>query len=561
MPTIIPTRRPDNIRSMAECRLFTALQEGLSDEWTVVHSLPWIEDEGGHISEGECDFLLLHPRHGMLAVEAKSGEVRYDGSQKQWYYGNGKEMKDPFLQAQDSVKRLNRLLNNKVLAWRGANLAHGHAAAFPETDRMTGPIPPHVSPGIVLFKSDMDRLEDWATGVLERFARDDSGAAALKPDQMTRVLDVLLPVFYIHRSVAETLADRDERLFRLTQEQIKVLDHTGHNRRLLIEGCAGSGKTVIAKEDAARLADEGARVLFVCFNVPLAEAVRGSLADRASGIDVMHFHGLCEQVVKECGGAWPEDAGAFTQDFFDTGCPQLMLDHVPGFQKRYDAIIADEAQDFCAEWWLALDELLADKKTGVMHLYTDPKQNIFERDNALPFNEPSVRLDVNCRNTSEIAQLVHTYGATPAGHQGDPESGDVAVHGPDPVVREVASAAEERAAIEQAVAEAIQNHAIPPERIVVIGAHRLEHSALAGVEKLGAHPLEDESAAIPFDGAQGRPGVVRYATIWRFKGLECDCAILTGFDVAKAEAGDVRERRLLYVAASRAKHLLCALKR
>ena len=40
--------------------------------------------------------------------------------------------------------------------------------------------------------------------------------------------------------------DREAELFRLTREQIHVLEMMGHNKRLLVEGCAGSGKTVLA---------------------------------------------------------------------------------------------------------------------------------------------------------------------------------------------------------------------------------------------------------------------------------------------------------------------------
>jgi len=42
-------------------------------------------------------------------------------------------------------------------------------------------------------------------------------------------------------------------------------------RRAVILGVAGSGKTLIAAEKARRLAAQGFDVLFTCFNRPLAE--------------------------------------------------------------------------------------------------------------------------------------------------------------------------------------------------------------------------------------------------------------------------------------------------
>jgi len=562
MARIIPTRLPDDTKSTAERRLFPALHEGLGDEWTVIHSLPWLDDtragtapSSAPLREGECDYLLLHPRHGMLALEAKSGDVRYDGKTKAWSHGDGTPMKDPFEQAQRSSHFLDGLLRRRVKEWTRARLPFGHAVAFPETDKMTGAFPPHVTPHVLLLRSDLERVESRVVQVLAHYARA-AGAARGKRDarggldgaSFDRVLEALLPVFYVHRSAAARLEDREADLFRLTREQIRTLDMVGRNKKLLVRGCAGSGKTVLAREDAARWSDEGANVLFVCYNIPLAEYARERLAERAPGVDVFHFHGLCTEVVDACGGAFPD--GPNTQEFYDVTCPELLLEHLPGYPKRYDAVIADEAQDFRAEWWKALTGMLADPASAVAHVYTDPRQNIFGRDNTPPFTEPVVTLDRTCRNTAEIAELVRAYGDVDAPRG---EAHALSVHGPDPVTRAVVSDDEERAAIDEAVAAAIDEHAVTPENIVVIGAHRFEHSALSDREAIGAHPLVDDVAA--------GPGVIRYATVWRFKGLECDCAILTGFDVGGAEAGDETARRLLYVAASRAKHCLWILRR
>ena len=55
------------------------------------------------------------------------------------------------------------------------------------------------------------------------------------------------------------------------------------------------------------------------------------------------------------------------------------------------------------------------------------------------------------------------------------------------------------------------------------------------------------------DGAEvvTDPSAVRYVTVYRFKGLEADCALLTGFP-----ADDSRHTAATYVAASRARLLL-----
>lgn len=46
------------------------------------------------------------------------------------------------------------------------------------------------------------------------------------------------------------------------------------DRRMVVTGCAGSGKTTLAAAHAKRLARDGARVLFACFNRGLGDHLR-----------------------------------------------------------------------------------------------------------------------------------------------------------------------------------------------------------------------------------------------------------------------------------------------
>jgi superfamily II DNA or RNA helicase len=51
------------------------------------------------------------------------------------------------------------------------------------------------------------------------------------------------------------------------------------DRRVAVAGPAGAGKTLTAAEKAPRLAAQGFDVLFTCFNRPLADHLRRTLAD------------------------------------------------------------------------------------------------------------------------------------------------------------------------------------------------------------------------------------------------------------------------------------------
>ena len=160
MARMIPSTCPSDTPSGAERTLFSALAEQLDDEWTVIHSLPWLDDTRRRLQQGECDFLLVHPRHGMLAVEAKSGEVSYHPERKRWERHGRPINKDPFLQAQRSVHTLNGLLNRDVAGWSRGGLPFGFAAALPDCDRLIGTFPPHVSPDLVILKQDVPQLTE-----------------------------------------------------------------------------------------------------------------------------------------------------------------------------------------------------------------------------------------------------------------------------------------------------------------------------------------------------------------------------------------------------------------
>ena len=66
--------------SAAEKVLFKEFARQLGPEWTVLHSVHWLARDGGRSRDGEADFLLAHPRHGVLIMEVKGGAISRDGA-------------------------------------------------------------------------------------------------------------------------------------------------------------------------------------------------------------------------------------------------------------------------------------------------------------------------------------------------------------------------------------------------------------------------------------------------------------------------------------------------
>ena len=126
------------------------------------------------------------------------------------------------------------------------------------------------------------------------------------------------------------------------------------------------------------------------------------------------------------------------------------------------------------------------------------------------------------------------------------EPAEFAEEGFAPQQHNVFSQEEELAAVEKIVGDLVNNKKFSPSRIVVVGRRRLQNSAFADCAHLAGVPLIDEALG------ENDPDGIRYATIFRFKGLEADCVILTGF--SRPEQG--KPHTELYCAASRAKFLL-----
>ncbi|MBZ9067305.1 NERD nuclease, partial [Escherichia coli] len=66
MAEMIPAFGPIDNNSYGEKTVYTLLKEGLSDDFTVIHSLPWLSAATRNLGvklppSGEIDFLVLHP--------------------------------------------------------------------------------------------------------------------------------------------------------------------------------------------------------------------------------------------------------------------------------------------------------------------------------------------------------------------------------------------------------------------------------------------------------------------------------------------------------------------
>jgi len=124
MARMIPYPLRLDVKSPAEKRLYDLFSVQLSDDWTVFHGVPWQARDVRHgAKDGEADFVIAHQDHGILILEVKGGQIRYDGPSGQWYSSHY-TIKDPFEQAKGSKYSLLGVLK-ELPYWRTHKITLG----------------------------------------------------------------------------------------------------------------------------------------------------------------------------------------------------------------------------------------------------------------------------------------------------------------------------------------------------------------------------------------------------------------------------------------------------
>ncbi len=543
---MVPPQPSPLTESRAERLLFAELARQLPADYTVLHSVKWLARRGGGLQDGEADFIVAHPQHGILVLEVKGGAISRNGPAGKWRSRaqNGKiyEVKDPFDQAQRSMRALVDKLGDAPTT-RPFTYPFARAVAFPDTlvgGTYLGPAAPRE---LIIDSRDLTNLlpalqRPWATA--KGPGPGEAGVAAL--------VDLLQPTFELARpGLAGAILEERAALIRLTEQQFALLDFLGNHRRVAVSGTAGSGKTLLALEEVRRLARQGFRVLFTCFNKALAawarEALRQDLGADMERVVVNNYHDLAADFAQRAGITLPADVAALAPDeatrFFQEVLPQHLLDALAVVSDRFDAVVVDEGQDFADGWWVTLEELLVDPDDGILFVFYDDNQRIFGQRGSYPIPPPHFTLTQNCRTTRRIHEVAATYRTegTPTTCPG-PE-------GRSPVEITVAPG-DEITALRKVIHELVVEEGIPLDDIVVLTPRGPKTSRLMEGTRLGNFTVT---------WGDGGPKAVPCRSIHAFKGLESPVVILAEPERVHAES----LAPLLHVALTRAQHHLVVL--
>lgn len=555
MAKLFPVMDPNDIENPGERRVAKALVDQLPNRVEVFHSFNWLRKDGrGMLLEGECDFVLLDPNRGVLFVEVKGGSLIFNG--QEWIREVGHDRrslnKDPFSQASKSMYNIVDLIQKSFPNRSGQRpFTYGFAVAFPDC-RISGPLPPSIQPELLLDASRIKDLENSIVRVFKAFDRGDSRKLSVK--EIESIRESLYPKYELLPVLWRKIEDQEERLQRMTNEQMRILDILANHRKALIRGVAGSGKTILALAKAQSLARSGMRSLLLCYNRPLKDWLIQSVPESfRDNLVIDNYHSLAIRMCNLANVPLQKDKVVSTietgfeglyyqivEDYWSTTIPDGLMQACErlGQEHKFDAIIVDEGQDFKTLMWASLDSLFKDSDNkGFYYVFYDPKQNLFVENPELPDElGPPYDLVENCRNTKSIAE----HCASLAGYKSRSREG--APNGDIPENISVRT-------LEDAFIETAKR-----VRLMYQGGLKMSQIAvLAPGFTKKEWPKRFESIPLTTDLDKWRSNKNVLMDSWeRFKGLEADAIVI----IEPPMKEDPRLAVNRYVARSRAKHLL-----
>ncbi|MBL8624848.1 MAG: trypsin-like peptidase domain-containing protein [Myxococcales bacterium] len=205
----------------------------------------------------------------------------------------------------------------------------------------------------------------------------------------------------LSRNVATNWTRLRGAITRLTEDQYRVVAMTQHGQtRVLVTGCAGSGKTLVAVEKACRFAHAGLRTLLICHSPHLAAFLRELVA--GSAVECFDFEHWIRTLVDPgsvvISEGWMQYAEP-TSDDLELAQAKLAMS-----EARYGAVVVDEGQDFRQSWWDVVTMALSDERSH-FYVFMDDNQALLPHRGRPPIAQ-QIRLSRNCRNAGQVFELV-----------------------------------------------------------------------------------------------------------------------------------------------------------
>ena len=523
MANMIPRTPNDYDPASKEGLMFEELDK-LSGDYYVFHSFKMVSVSQGTLNESEADFVIFHPEKGILCIEAKAGQVQLkDG---EWLYGNGIPIKNggPYRQAERKKWDIKNLFIDKRMEDTLSHCKLLHAVWFPSIQKSQLSqikFPADADKNITLTADSFGNIQQEIDKIFDIEIKH-KVITNLNNIEISNILkNILCPSFNLIPSMASELSIKKNLFNKLLKEQINILNFLEEQPTAIINGIAGTGKTMIANEKARRHASSGDKVLFLCFNKNLCEYLKQN--NDNSNITYHTIDGFACSYCNTQKADFVFLKKKLEDDFYTNKFP-------------YQHIIIDEGQDFgqdrieeCDIIELLETIILAKENPGTFYIFYDKNQLIQSARIPKFISDADCKLTLykNCRNTKNIA----TTSMRPINIEPKLFSGAVIGESPEIFISE--DKAKQIEYIDKSIKECLNKGY---EDIVILTCDVEDDSVLD--EYVQNNYYEKFNKKIFF------------TTCRKFKGLEADAMIL--IDVTK-QTFDYNKKLIFYVGASRAK--------
>lgn len=509
------------------------LLEQLNNNFTIFHSVQWVKRGNKWKSTWkENDFLILNKTLGALVLEVKGGDIRVHGgvfhqintSTNEVSVLNPDKKNDPLSQAIDGIYHYRKMLD--TIAPNLSDRFPIEAAVWFSTCEIKSKLPNfplkyrEIS-GAVLGDEDFEKKEQAIYDIFGFYAS--RGKVNINDEEYNMILESIASDFELISAPGARKGELDHAFLKLTNEQTGLLDYISEQKSATIQGIAGTGKTLIAKEAARRFGADGRKVLFLCFNRLLFTYLQHMYPyDNVSYCNIHTF------IAKYRPGADTSSKEKRTAELLKIDWDFL----------EFDDVIIDEGQDFMEEEVVYFKEYI-DLVDGHFFVFYDKNQLLTTQkvpawiENA----ECKLLLTKNCRNTYEIALTSYNVIDISLNKKIMMINGDqtsISFVKGEPITR---------------LAKLIrmltgEHYGYEYSDIVILSLKSEEDSILGKINKIAGIPITREKTN----------SSILFTTASKFKGLESRVVIIV--DIDEKSFTDEERKRMFYVACSRATQYL-----
>jgi hypothetical protein len=566
---MLPDRVPGDTPA-AEITMFDIIRtaKGL-DQGFCLHSLGIARHRRKDYAEG--DLVYVGPE-GVYCLEVKGGHVDRKGGTWTigWPGGKTYESKEgPFVQSEGVRWALLDFLKTHIGPDVRNELLLGWGVAFPDikferTD-------PEWDQEVIFDLRDKEKpFSDYVTRLEEYFRRRLTETKKPQPPRLSfskikQIVDCLRGDFETAPSVRGLLSESKKEIVRLSRDQFTVLNYALNqsNPRIICDGAAGTGKTIIALEAARRLSASGKKTLLLCFNDNLGRFLAADASETEGKLQVSTLYKFFLENIRKAGleAELLSAKNRVSQRlFYDKTYPEIFEKAAAtlieaGELPLFDSIVIDEAQDILSTEVMNSLDVVLDKgfKSGSWLVFIDSgvQSDVYERANLEVLNylkncaSVVLKLDENFRNPRGIVAEMCALTKLP-----------------EPYCRRELQSKVEYVSYEGAIEQGrklrallveLMRQGVPPGEISVLSTRNKADACITKYPPEVGKQIQylDADARTITDDA------ISASSIAGFKGLENEVVILT--DLPSPKSLTSWERSMIYVGMTRPRSKLYAL--